>query len=192
VEAFHRFFDEVAGEHTDLSRYYTPAWRSMFHDELPRAMQRLLDDASPVAQAEASVTYNMIVEGVLAETGYHAYHQAMVDGGILPGMQQVVTYLKRDESRHIAYGVFLLSRLVAEHGDPVWQAIEMRMQGLLMVALQIIQETFDAFGDRIPFGLDRDRFIGIAQSQFMSRFQRIERARTQTLEEVYGEPTAEA
>jgi hypothetical protein len=32
------------------------------------AVSRLEHDPSPVAQAEASVTYNMIIEGVLAET----------------------------------------------------------------------------------------------------------------------------
>lgn len=37
----------------------------------------------------------------------------------MPGMQQVVEYLKRDESRHLAYDVYLLSRLVAERGDPL-------------------------------------------------------------------------
>jgi ribonucleoside-diphosphate reductase beta chain len=39
-------------------------------------MHRLTHDDSPIAQAEASVTYNMIVEGVLAETGYYGFFQA--------------------------------------------------------------------------------------------------------------------
>jgi len=48
-----------------------------------------------VAQAEAAVTYNMIVEGVLAETGYNAYHAMLERNGILPGMQQTVDCSRR-------------------------------------------------------------------------------------------------
>jgi len=116
VDAFHRFLVEVAQERSDLSRYHSPSWRVIFHEELPRAMGRLRHDPSPLAQAEASATYNMIVEGVLAETGYHGYHATLGRNGILPGMQELVSLIKRDESRHIAYGVHLLSRLAAEGG----------------------------------------------------------------------------
>ncbi|HEX8245636.1 MAG TPA: R2-like ligand-binding oxidase, partial [Longimicrobium sp.] len=85
VEAFRRFLDEVTGEHGDLSRYHGPSWRAIFAGELPAAMDRLRTDASPAAQAAAAVTYNMIVEGVLAETGYHAYDALLQRHGIMPG-----------------------------------------------------------------------------------------------------------
>jgi ribonucleoside-diphosphate reductase beta chain len=44
-----------------------------FHQTLPAALNRLLIDPSAIAQVEASVVYHMIVEGVLAETGYHGF-----------------------------------------------------------------------------------------------------------------------
>ncbi|MEO1086084.1 MAG: R2-like ligand-binding oxidase [Acidobacteriota bacterium] len=191
VEAFQRFLDEVVVDRQDLERFETPSYRDMFHDALPTALQRLRQDRSPIAQAEASVTYNMIVEGVLAETGYHAYHQMMADNGIMPGMQQVVANLKGDESRHMAYGVFLLSRLVAEHGDPVWDAIEQRMGTLLPSAIGVINELFATY-DELPFGLELEAFTNFAMGQFQRRFQRIERARRQTLEEVLKQDVAEA
>ena len=96
--------DEVAADESDLSRFHTPSYRRIFYDELPAAMSRLDSDPSPVALARASVTYNMIVEGVLAETGYHVYHSILERHGILPGMLEVVGHLQRDESRHLAYG----------------------------------------------------------------------------------------
>ena len=77
TDFFRRFLDEVADVHEDLSRYSSPNYRTLVYDALPAAMNRLLDDASPAAQVRASVTYNMIVEGVLAETGYHAYLTAL-------------------------------------------------------------------------------------------------------------------
>ena len=84
------------------ARFETPAYRTVFVDELPAALHGLVDDASPRAQARAAVTYNMIVEGVLAETGYRAYHATLEARGILPGMRELVRLVKRDESRHIA------------------------------------------------------------------------------------------
>jgi len=176
VDAFHRFLVEVAQERSDLSRYHSPSWRVIFHEELPRAMGRLRHDPSPLAQAEASATYNMIVEGVLAETGYHGYHATLGRNGILPGMQELVSLIKRDESRHIAYGVHLLSRLAAEGGEEVWAAIQRRLSELLPAAIGVIGELFAAY-DTMPFGLDLAEFTDYAQRQFASRVNRIERAR---------------
>ncbi|NDJ84283.1 MAG: R2-like ligand-binding oxidase, partial [Chloroflexi bacterium] len=77
TDFFRRFLDEVAGTSSDLSHYLTDNYRQIFYHALPNALQSLKEDASPLAQARASVTYNMIVEGMLAETGYHAYFTAL-------------------------------------------------------------------------------------------------------------------
>lgn len=182
VELFRRFLDEVAGEPNDLTRFLGPAYQEVFLQALPEALARLRHDASPTAQAAASVTYNMIVEGVLAETGYHAYHEILEKNGILSGMQQGVAHLKNDEARHIAYGVFLLSRLVAEHGEEVWSEIERRMGELLPRAISVVVEMFEAY-EVLPFGLVMDDFIGFATTQFQRRIERVEKARGQTLAE---------
>ena len=185
VELFRRFLDEVTeSSGVDLATgFHGPLYRSIFYDVLPTTMGRLREDASPVAQAEASVTYNMIVEGVLAETGYHAYHKILADHDLMPGMQQAVGLLKSDESRHLAYGVYLLSRLVAEHGDPVWEAIERRMGELLPSAIGLIAELFAAY-ETMPFGLELETFTDFATSQFQRRMRRIELARQKSLEEI--------
>lgn len=183
VEIFRRFLDEVATDIGDLRRFEGPSYRQIFHLELPQALNRLRHDPSPIAQAEASATYNMIVEGVLAETGYYGYQQILTRNGLMPGMQQVVGYLRADESRHMAYGVYLLSRLVAEHGAPIWQAIEQRMSHLLPAALGVVQETLGAYPE-LPFGLKIDDFTDFALNQFQRRIQRIEKALHQTLAEI--------
>jgi ribonucleoside-diphosphate reductase beta chain len=186
VDAFDTFWNAVVGHHPDLSAYHTPSYRAIFYEALPKALHRLSIDSSPVAQAEASVTYNMIVEGVLAETGYYTYAQMLSNNGILPGMQTLMGHFKRDESRHIAYGVHLLSRLVAEHGDPVWNAIENRMQELIIPAVGVLNEVFEQY-ETLPFGLEQDELINFAFSQFQKRITRIERARGMTLEQIVGE-----
>lgn len=183
VELFRRYLDEVVGTRDDLTRFFGPSYRTVFEEALPAALGRLDADPSPEAQAEASVTYNMIVEGVLAETGYRAYHAILERHGIMPGMRGAVGLVKRDESRHLAYGVHLLSRLVAAHGEPVWQAIQQRMDTLMPLAIGVIPEIFVRY-DPMPFGLQMEEFTDFAMAQFQHRFARIERARGQTLEEV--------
>jgi ribonucleoside-diphosphate reductase beta chain len=185
VDTFDTFWNEVVGHHPDLTVYHTQSYREVFYQALPKALHRLSTDPSPVAQAEASVTYNMIVEGVLAETGYHSYAQMLSKNNILPGMQTAMGHFKRDESRHIAYGVHLLSRLVAEHGDPVWDAIEARMQELIVPAIGVLNEVFERY-ETLPFGLNQDELVNFAFSQFQKRITRIERARSMSLEEVLG------
>src|SRR5215211_2286059 len=103
----------------------------------------------------------------------------------MPGMQRVIAHLRRDEARHIAYGVYLLSRLLAEHGDPVWEAIETRLNELLQPALGIVAEVFAAY-EVVPFGLRMEEFTDFALTQFSRRVARLEKARGQTLAEVVG------
>lgn len=190
VDFFHRVIREVAPEAGDLARFHSPAYRRIFHDALPQAMHALLDDASGAAQARASATYNMIVEGVLAETGYEAYFAALERHDLMPGIRRGVALLKRDESRHIAYGVFLLSRLIAEDRT-LWTVIEGCMNELFPLAMGVIEETFAAY-DEMPFGLRLDDFAGIAVHNFSRRMQRIERAREQSMAEVYAAAGADS
>ena len=182
TDFFNRFLTEVAGAAGDLSRYHTPSYHELFYRELPAALNALRDDPSAAAQVRASVTYNMIVEGMLAETGYHAYFTVLERRDLMPGTRRGIALLKQDESRHIAYGIYLLSRLVAADGD-LWDVLEARMNELLPAALGVIGDVFSAY-DPVPFGLVEEDFTEYALSQFQKRVERLERAREMTLEEI--------
>ena len=192
TEFFRRFLDEVAHDKSDLSRYHGPSYRKLFYEELPRTMYTLLEDSSPKAQIIASVTYNMIVEGVLAETGYNGYFNMLDRGNIMPGLKQGIGLLKRDESRHIAYGVFLISRLVAQD-QSLWDVVEQRMNELLPYAMGVVQDSYTpdegalvpAEGEEPAFELNAEEDMSFAMTQFTKRMERISRARTQTLEQLY-------
>jgi ribonucleoside-diphosphate reductase beta chain len=190
TEFFRRFLDEVAHDTSDLSRFHTPSYRALFYEELPKAMNALLVDTSPAAQLRASITYNMIVEGVLAETGYYSYYNMLERNHVMPGLRQGVGLLKRDESRHIAYGVYLISRLVAQQPE-LWEIVEQEMNRLLVYALGVVTESFqDAMElppEEVPFGFQAQEYLDYATTQFTRRMNRIERARTQTLEQIYQE-----
>lgn len=188
TDFFRRFLDEVAvppagSPLLDLARYHTDNYRRIFYEELPQVMLALRNDASPCAQVRASVTYNMVVEGVLAETGYHAFFTALQRRGQFPGLLKGIGLLKQDESRHIAYGIYLLSRLVAEYPD-LWDHLQTQMNSLLPYAVGVIGDAFAAY-EIVPFGLVEDDFIQYAMAQFTKRTERLEKARGASLEEIY-------
>jgi ribonucleoside-diphosphate reductase beta chain len=172
TEFFRTFLDDVTGTNVDLDHYHTSAYRTLFYDELPAALAALDRDSSPRAQLEASATYNMIVEGTLAETGYHALYRILDERGILHGLREGTGLLQRDESRHIAYGVFLITRLIG--GSPDLTAVfHERMNHLLPIATNVISELFAAY-DPMPFGLREEDFLDFAMEQFSKRMRRIE------------------
>ncbi len=173
VDFFARFLGEVAGVSDELAGYLTPSYRRVVLEELPAAMGALRSDPSAAAQVRAVVTYTMIVEGVLAETGYHGFFEALERGGFLPGVREGVRLVKRDEARHIAYGLFLLSRLIAEQPELLVVA-QARMDELLEPALGVVLETFAPY-DPMPFGLELNGFLAFATGQFQSRLERIVR-----------------
>ena len=174
--------DAVAVSDVDLSRYHSDNYRAVFYHALPAALGALQSDRSPAAQVRAAVTYNMLVEGMLAETGYHAYFTVLERADLMPGTRRGIALLKQDESRHIAYGIYLLSRLVAEDAA-LWDVLEEQMNALLPAALGVIGDVFAAY-DPVPFGLVEEDFIDYGLGQFQKRVGRLERARGLSLAEV--------
>jgi len=185
TDFFRRFLDEVAEAPVDLACYHTDNYRHIFYTALPETLLGLKEDPGPAAQIRASVTYNMVVEGVLAETGYHAFFTVLERNNLMPGLRAGISLLKQDESRHIAYGVYLLSRLVAEHTD-LWGTLETQMNSLLPFAIGVIGDAFTAY-EVVPFGLVEDDFVNYAMVQFSKRFERLEKAKSQSLDEVNRE-----
>jgi len=183
TDFFARFLSEVVGVSSDLEHYHTESHREIFYEQLPKVLGELQTDRSPAAQVRASATYNMVVEGMLAETGYHAYFTVLDQNNILPGTRKAIQLLKQDESRHIAYGIFLLSRLMAED-DSLWDVLEEQMNALVMPALAVIGELFEQY-DPLPFELEESVFIEYGMNQLEKRVERLEKARGASLEEIY-------
>lgn len=186
VEFFRRYLDEVVQADVDLSSYHdTPCYRKIFYEELPQAMNRLLTDSSREAQAVASTTYNMIVEGVLAETGYHTFYTTLGRNNTLPGLRKALGMIQRDESRHIGYGVFLLARLIAE--DPaILEVVQRRMAELQPYSVGLIAEGYAPYeGREIPFGLVPAEFEAYAMTRFQSRMAVLLRSKGKDLNQIY-------
>jgi ribonucleoside-diphosphate reductase beta chain len=175
TEFFRRVLDEVCRQSGDLQRYQTPSFRRLFAEQLPGAMQRLLVDPSPTAQAEALVTYSLVGEGVLGDAGYHVFSTALARGESMPGFREGLRLAQVDEARHMAYGLFLLSRLVAEDRE-VWSGVSRRMEELLPLTLGIVSEFFEPY-DPMPFGLSLDDTVQDAIARFASRWAALEAAK---------------
>ena len=175
TDFFRRFLDEVANVQGDLSHYHGASYHTLFYEALPAAMLALRADQSPAAQLRSAVTYNFIVEGVLAETGYHAYVTCLERNGLMPGQCHGVRLLKQDESRHIAYGLYLIARLLTAE-PALWSVAEATMNALLPLALGVIDEIFGAY-ETLPFGLTQEEFVGYAIDQFQKRLAWLERVR---------------
>ncbi len=183
VQVFRLWLDAV-GITDDLHSYLEPltAYRQMFYEELPDCLNALSIDPSPAAQIRASVTYNHIVEGMLALTGYYAWHKMCVEHGILPGMQELIRRIGDDERRHMAWGTFTCRRHVAAE-DANWTVFETRMNELLPLALEATEQGF-ALYDPMPFGMQLDEFMQYSADKGMRRFGTISSARGRPVAEI--------
>jgi ribonucleoside-diphosphate reductase beta chain len=184
VEFFRRWLDEVALAPQDLERYLTPSYKQLFLVELPASLNALKTDRSVEAQIRASVTYNMIIEGVLAETGYHGFRQSLEANHKLPGLLDGLRLTARDESRHIRYGVFLLDRLINQSATG-WEVMNVRMNELLGPAMSVISEFWEGYDDEHgPFGQRMVTYLDYASTQFDKRMRVLERDRGRSIEEI--------
>jgi ribonucleoside-diphosphate reductase beta chain len=184
TQVFRLWLDAV-GITADLHSYFDnlPAYRKMFYEELPDSLHALLTDPSPAAQVRASATYNHVVEGMMALTGYYAWHKICVERGILPGMQELVRRIGDDERRHMAWGTFTCRRHVAAD-DTNWTIFEGRMNELIPLALRNTEEFFAPYGEDIPFDLSVQEFMQYASDKGMRRFGTISSARGRPVAEI--------
>ena len=179
-----RLWMDAVGLTDDLHPYVAenPYYRELFYEQLPHSLQILQDDPSPLNQIRASVTYNHVIEGSLALTGYYAWHVICTERGILPGMQQLIGHISDDERRHMAWGTFTCRRHVAAD-DTLWNAVTQRMGELLPLALGMIDWVQEQFPES-PFGIDNSVFAEYAADRAQRRLGAIESARGRPVEEI--------
>ncbi|WP_273853912.1 R2-like ligand-binding oxidase [Guptibacillus spartinae] len=182
TEFFRIFLNEI-GQTGDLSRFHSETYHHIFYSILPEALEKLQHDHSPEALAEASTVYNMFVEGVLAETGYFSFYESLEKANVMPGLMKGIGLLKRDESRHIGYGTFLLQRLIAEYPQ-LFDLVQNKMNQLAPLAAQLTQEgiggrTHSAFGNTL------DATMAFSMKQLSIRMEILARAKGKSINEIY-------
>jgi ribonucleoside-diphosphate reductase beta chain len=180
---FFRLVLNAIGQKGDLSHFHTETYKKIFYEILPTTMERLVTDQSPEAIAEASVVYNMFVEGVLAETGYYSFYQALETANIMPGLLEGIGNLKKDESRHIGYGTFLLQRLICEHPH-LFDFVAAKMTELTPLSLRLNEEGI-AGREVSAFGGDPAMVMDFTLKQLSVRMEILARAKGKKIEEIY-------
>lgn len=180
TEFFRLLLNEL-GETRDLSCYHSETYNTIFNDILPTAMERLVNDHSPEALAEASTVYNMFVEGVLAETGYYGFYQSLEGIGAMPALLKGIDYLKRDESRHIAYGTYLLQRLISEHPH-IFDLVRNKMEELTPLAIKLNQEGNTGVN---VFGTNIEDTMNFTMRQLSVRMEILARSKGKRIEEIF-------
>jgi ribonucleoside-diphosphate reductase beta chain len=175
--AFRLWFDAV-GVTTDLHEFVesNEPLSEIFTRELPDSLFALTMDPGPVNQLRASVTYNHVVEGCLALTGYYGWNKVCSSRGILPGMQKIIKHIGDDERRHMAWGTFTCRRHVAAN-DTNWQVVTDRMGELMPLALGSVNSGTEQFGNKPPFGIDPEELAAYAADKLTRRLGAIESAR---------------
>jgi len=184
TDLFCRFLAEVCELSNDLATYCHPSHDRILGEELHGALTRLYRDNSVEAQVRASVTYNMVVEGIMADTGYYLFRYLLTRHINLPGMRKALVHLQRDESRHIAFGLYFLARLIIEHGDRAYKAFLDRMLELKSLVESSTTEFMRCFDQEPGLGVNAPELIQYSSRRFNTRVQSIIRARTQTLDQL--------
>jgi ribonucleoside-diphosphate reductase beta chain len=137
---------------------------NLFTGGLGEIMGRLDTDTSPEAFLDAALMYNQFVEGVLALAGYRGWKRLFesLGGDVLPGFQEGLALVQKDERRHIAYGTYLIRRIVAEHPES-WAFVERRWEeitGPITTMVELMKERIangETSGPRGAYGtIDMD------------------------------------
>ncbi|QLD89225.1 ribonucleotide-diphosphate reductase subunit beta [Natronomonas salina] len=123
-EVIHHAEDELGFERSSPTddKWFNDAYDELF-ERNEDAMNRLLDDPSPETFAKAYCHYHLVIEGILAQTGYYGMQQSYSESDHpelphLPGLYEGFTLIRQDEGRHVGFGMAKLKELVEEGVDP--------------------------------------------------------------------------
>ena len=125
----------------------------------------------------------MGMEAVCVAKAGCRWYSIMGTNKVLPGPREVVRHMQLDESRQMAYGVFLLSRLIAED-ESLFEIVEEVMDEMLEYLGRTNAETEERIGE-IPFDFDYEQVMAFGTAQYERRMARISKAKGKTLEEIY-------
>jgi ribonucleoside-diphosphate reductase beta chain len=121
-EVIHPVEEELGFETSSPTdeKWFNEAYDDLF-ERNEEAMHRLLDEPTPENFARAYCHYHLVIEGILAQTGYYGLQQAYSkdnhpDLPYLPGLYEGFTLIRQDEGRHVGFGMAKLKELVSE-GD---------------------------------------------------------------------------
>lgn len=162
---FARYFAEVFEiDGSTTAQYMTAAPRAVLVSDLEEVTERLRREEDPARLkatfVEAVTHYMGVVEAMLARTGYVGAHDAIAARGWLPGLQEGFRLIKRDEGRHVAFGMRCIAELTTEH--PEYRSI---VQDVFERHLPNVLATVQEFDYPQPL-VDLDKLTAYALAQY--------------------------
>jgi ribonucleoside-diphosphate reductase beta chain len=156
-------------------RYFPEEYVELF-DRTEEAMHRLLEEDTPTNRAKAYCHYHLVVESVLAQTGYWGFQANFSEQGPdrwadeendedlnLDGLIEGITRIRSDEGRHVGFGMRKVQSLIAEEGvDP--NVVQGTLTDLLPLVAGTVQTEFDT-------GADPEPLIEYAQEKLSKRIE---------------------
>ena len=123
-EFFSRYFREVLGDESfALVSALTAAPQAVLIDDLDATTDRVRAETDPAklraALVEAVTHYMGVVEAMLARTGYVGAGDALAARNWLPGLQEGFRLIRRDEGRHVSFGIHFLREMTTAHPELV-------------------------------------------------------------------------
>ncbi len=159
---FDRFYREVVGSDAktiaanlaEQRGHVNQEWRQLFDGILHDCAEALRKDPSDFEALVRGVTvYMIVIEGTLALTGARFILRSLKEMDRLPGFREGFTYVNRDESRHVGFGIRFLSDAIREdprHKRVVADTIKETLPvGVLAFAPEWVENRYDY---TTPFG----------------------------------------
>lgn len=159
------------------ARWFNDEYEELF-ERNERAMFALLSDPGPEEFARAYAHYHLVIEGILAQTGYYGMQRSFSaetpDLPHLPGLYDGFTHIRQDEGRHVGFGMAKLKELVlTEDVDP--RLLDETVSELMPLVNAIaVEETDDAVGR----GVQPEELQRFAAEKHVQRMQQIQDADT--------------
>ena len=121
-EFFARYLREVLGDDAlGMEDFVAGPARAVLLDDLDAISDRLRRendrDALRPLLVEGVTHYMGVVEAMLARTGYIGAHDSLAARGWLPGLQEGFRLIRRDEGRHVAFGIHFIADQCATNPD---------------------------------------------------------------------------
>ena len=142
-----------------------------------RAQNRLLEENTPLNRAKALAHYHLVIEGIAAQTGYFALHSLygsdqVPEMPVLPGFAEGFSKIRRDEGRHVGFGMWKLKQMVSS-GEVDPQELHSVVNDLVPLVKSITApEEIDPSFEELP-SLDPEVIREYATSKHMTRMQQI-------------------
>ena len=152
-EVVHPVAEETGWERVNPTdqRFFVDGYIDLF-DRTEAAMERLLEDGedTPENRVRAYCHYHLVVESVLAQTGYYGITSSMSPRGDpevpkhdfphLEGLVEGISYIRSDEGRHVGFGMRKVQQHLAADGVDE-QVVRDTLQELMPLVAETVSAT---------------------------------------------------